>query len=129
MKEYLTGAAMLLIFAIFLAQFTTNQITHDKLLLSENDIASAMEEVRREGCITEAIEEELKDKLLSDIDSDIESDVLIESSKTDRVLRGELIDYVVTLKLRNVYPVGGNRRADYITKVFSGSVASEYIGD
>ncbi len=123
--------AMLLLLSVFLVQFTSNQIIHEKLLFAQKDIEEALQTVKRDGCFTPENKAELLEKLKKDIRPADEAAIIIRGSDIP-VRRGERIEYSVTIPIDNI--VAANRflgisdsenRAD---KEYKGYVTSEWTG-
>lgn len=129
MKEFITGIATLLLLSVFLVQFTTNQVTHDKLLFVQKDIEAYLQDVKQEGYFSEEIKENLEIALAEDLKQNGEGAITIESDCTEPVERGELIPYKITIVLKNVIGAANflGSDIDEIEKTYSGYVASEYV--
>ena len=63
MKEFLAVSAMMLLLSVFLIQFTSNQILHDKLMFAQQDIDTCLQEIKQDGYITTEKKTELADTL------------------------------------------------------------------
>lgn len=129
MKEFITGIAMLLLMCVFILQFTTNQILHNKMVMAESDINVYVEQIKQDGCASSAAAEDLKAKLSSDLKvdpGDIEIDV-DDGIKN----RGELIAYSVTYPLEGVIGAGGffgiSTEDNIVRRTRDGYCASEHI--
>lgn len=141
MKEYISGVAMLLILCVFLVQFTFNQVIQNKTLLAENDINTFIEEIKKDGYVTEEAKLTLQENLKRDLKLDdyegIEISGTTEAERKVRVLGGadsyeqSLIEYRVEYPIKNV--IGANRffgisdDENTATRVREGKTASEFV--
>lgn len=130
MKNIITGVACFIVLAVFMVQFTANEVTHSKMLFVENKINASMEEAKQEGCITTAIESALKADIAAKVKCN-QSEVVIAGTKT-AVLRGEKITYSVTYPLKGVIGarsiLGVTDDQATLDHVIAGTVISEYVG-
>lgn len=131
MKEFLAGSAMMLLLSVFLIQFTSNQILHDKLMFAQQDIDTCLQEIKQDGYITTEKKTKLADTLKETLKLDNASEITIESTTTTPVYRGELIDYTIKITVKNVIGAAGflgiAEDSNKVTKTYSGYIASEYI--
>lgn len=130
MKEFIVGLAMLLLLSVFLVQFSSNQIVHDKLLFAQQDIDTCLQEVKQEGYLSAEKKTELEEKIRDSLHDDA-AEVSISSHTTSPLQRGELIDYEIKITVEDVIGaasfLGIAEDSNKVTKTYSGYVASEYI--
>lgn len=124
---------MLLLLSVFMVQFTTNQVTHDKLLFAQKDISTSMQEVKQQGCLTPEIKTALTESLKQDLHLTDATGIEISSSHENiaaRAERGDLISYTVIVPVKDL--IGASNflgvADDDTTKTYSGYVASEWVG-
>lgn len=131
MKEFITGIATMLLLTVFLSQFTSNQIIHNKLIFAENDINTFIEEIKFEGCVS--FEEgspanELKSRLKDDLKLTSDDEIVISGTESP-VGRGELIEYSVSYPLEDIIGASGllGISNNKVIRTRSGKTASELI--
>ena len=133
MKEFLSGLATLLLLSIFLVQFTTNQVVHDKLLFVQKDITTSLQEIKQEGCLTPEIKTQLTEQLKEDLHQTNDSGSVITASHEDasnRAYRGTLIEYTITVPIKNIVGAASflGIENNETTKTYNGYVSSEWVG-
>jgi len=128
-KNIITGVACLLLLSVFMVQFTSNQVTHSKMLYVETQVNTAVEEAKQEGCFTSSIVSSLKSKIAAKTGCS-EAEVIITASNTP-VVRGSEISYSVSYPLKGVIGastlLGINAAQNTVTHTLSGTVISEYV--
>ena len=129
MKNIITGIACFLVLSVFIVQFTSNQVTHSRMLFVETQVNSAMEEAKEEGCITAEISQNLKEAISNKVKCSA-ADIRITGT-TSPVRRGEKIEYSVIYPLKGVIGAGNilglSEQENSLTHNLSGVVISEYI--
>jgi len=130
MKNIITGIACFLVLSVFIVQFTSNQVTHSKMLYVETQVMAALEEAKEEGCITSSISLKLKDSIASKVKCNA-SDVMVTGTTTP-VLRGEEISYSISYPLKGVIGasniLGLSEQENSVLHTLSGIVISEHVG-
>ena len=130
MKNIITGIACFLILSVFIVQFTSNEVTHSKMLFAENQVNAAMELAKQEGCITAQIANDLKSAIAAKVKCNI-SEITVTGTNSP-VLRGEKISFSVTYPLKGVIGasniLGLSEQQSSVSHTLSGIVISEYVG-
>ena len=129
MKNIITGIACFLVLSVFIVQFTSNQVSHSKMLYVETQVNAALEEAKEEGCLTNSIVQNLKEKIAGKVKCNASEIVILGTTKP--VLRGEEISYSVSYPLKGVIGasniLGLTDQENSLTHTLSGIVISEYI--
>lgn len=139
MKEFITGIAMLLILCVFITQFTVNQVIQNKVILAENDINTFVEDIRRDGYVTEQAKANLAAKLKNDLKLTDLSEIKIEGTPFSQRKRrsfgssyeDSLIYYRVEYPIKDVIGanefLGISENDNETVRIREGKTASEYI--
>lgn len=131
MKNLITGVACMLLLSIFLIQFTTNQVVHNKILFAENDINSFIEEIKADGYISNEAKLNLENKLKTDLkDNGANITITGYMDSQNPKKRGDTISYSVTYEIKGVIGAAGMLNMDDSNKALrtrSGIAASEYV--
>ncbi len=139
MKEFMTGIAMLIILCVFLTQFTVNQVVQNKVILAENDINTFVEDIRRDGYVTDAAKTELKARLKTVLKLPDDSEIVVEGTPiSQRKKRSfsssyedSLIYYRIEYPIKNVIGasefLGISDSENEAIRIREGKTASEYI--
>ena len=129
MKNIITGIACFIVLSVFIVQFTSNQVTHSRMLFVETQVNSAMEEAKEEGCITAEISQNLKETISNKVKCSA-ADIRITGTENP-VRRGEKIEYSVVYPLKGVIGAGNilglSEQENTLRHTLSGVVISEYI--
>jgi len=136
MKNVITIVACVLILAVFMAQVTTNEITHSKILFAETEVNTAVQKAKQDGCFTQENINNLVKRLADKLNCEESEIVIGPSGTTDGsttrtpVYRGELVYYYVKYPVKGVVGAGKFLGISDNTalRVLSGATASEYVG-
>ena len=137
MKNVITIVACVLILAVFMAQITTNEITHSKILFAETEVNTAVQVAKQDGCFTQENINHLVTRLADKLGCE-ESEIIIgPAGDSDGfmtrtpVYRGELVYYYIKYPVKGVIGAGAFLGVENNTamRVLSGATASEYIGE
>ena len=140
MKQLIVLAGVLPILLLFLAQYTLDQKNSAAVSFVQEQVYTAKEQAKQEGCFTPAIQEELKGKISEKLSLAAE-DILIEATESRHYRtngfqgwggRG-LIHYKVSIPIEKVMAggtllgIGPKENRGYY--VVEGSAASERLPD
>lgn len=138
MKQLIVLAAILPLMLIFMAQYTLDQRNSTTANILQEQVYTAKELAKQEGCFTEAIKNELKQNISLTLDID-EEDILIVATETrqyrinyfDPMHERGLIHYSVSVPIGKIM-VGGSilgigDEDNSVIYTVTGSTASERL--
>ncbi|NLP29846.1 MAG: hypothetical protein GX363_01805 [Clostridiales bacterium] len=138
MKQLIVLAAILPLMLIFMAQYTLDQKNSATISILQEQVYTAKEKAKQEGCFTEEIKNELKENISRLLDIDKE-EINIDATESrqyrinyfDPSRKRGIIHYSVSVPIKKIM-AGGNIMGigkDKNTAVYtvSGSTASEYL--
>lgn len=113
MKQLIVLTAVLPLMLIFMAQFTLDQKNNHAINIIQEEVYTAKEQAKQEGCFTPAIIQDLKDNISGKLDIS-HSDILVTATETPcyRInyfdLSGErgLIHYSVSVPINKIMAGG-----------------------
>lgn len=105
MKNLITSVACIMILLVFVIQFTSNQILHNRITAVDQAVNNFKEITRQEGCITDENEELLRQEMQRILNCSSE-EIQIDGNRTP-VPRGGLISYEVDVPLKQIVAMPG----------------------
>lgn len=109
MKQFIVLMAVLPIMMIFLLQFSTDQVSSEKIAFIQSVVYAAKEDAKQEGCFTEEIKEEIIDEISEGLG--IPEEYITVTADEEVKYRyskgaGRLINYKVSVRLDGIMAGG-----------------------